>query len=61
MLPGKDGREICRDVRAKGVHVPMLRLTARGETGCALTAVSGALDTQRRISPKYCKAKCALA
>lgn len=29
MLPGKDGREICRDLREKGVTTPILMLTAR--------------------------------
>ena len=32
MLPGRDGLEICRDIRAKGVDTPVLMLTARGET-----------------------------
>ena len=32
MLPGKDGLEICRDIRAKGVDTPILMLTARDET-----------------------------
>lgn len=32
MLPGKDGLEICRDIRAKGVDTPILLLTARDET-----------------------------
>lgn len=31
MLPGKDGIEICRDLRANGVHTPILMLTARSE------------------------------
>ena len=31
MLPGKDGLEICRDVRAKGVDAPILMLTARDD------------------------------
>ena len=29
MLPGTDGLEICRDLRAKGSRVPILMLTAR--------------------------------
>ena len=29
MLPGKDGLEVCRDIRAKGVDSPILMLTAR--------------------------------
>lgn len=32
MLPGKDGLEICRDLRARGVRTPVLMLTARGQT-----------------------------
>ena len=32
MLPGKDGLDICRDIRARGVDTPILMLTARDET-----------------------------
>lgn len=31
MLPKKDGLAICRDLRAAGVHTPILMLTARGQ------------------------------
>jgi DNA-binding response OmpR family regulator len=31
MLPGKNGFDICRDLRREGVHAPVLMLTARGE------------------------------
>lgn len=31
MLPGMDGFELCRQVRADGVRVPILMLTARGQ------------------------------
>lgn len=31
MLPGKNGFDICRDLRHEGVHTPILMLTARGE------------------------------
>ena len=31
MLPGKDGIEICRDLRARDVKTPILMLTARSE------------------------------
>lgn len=31
MLPGKDGFEICRELRQSGLDVPILFLTARGE------------------------------
>lgn len=29
MLPGKDGYQVCRELRAKGLHTPILILTAR--------------------------------
>ena len=31
MLPGRDGFEVCRDLRARGFQVPILMLTARGQ------------------------------
>jgi DNA-binding response OmpR family regulator len=31
MLPGKNGFDICRDLRRQGVNTPVLMLTARGE------------------------------
>jgi two-component system alkaline phosphatase synthesis response regulator PhoP len=31
MLPGKNGFDICRDIRREGVNAPVLMLTARGE------------------------------
>jgi DNA-binding response OmpR family regulator len=31
MLPGKNGFDICRDLRSAGVRAPVLMLTARGE------------------------------
>jgi DNA-binding response OmpR family regulator len=31
MLPGKDGFEICRELRRRGVRVPILMLTARAQ------------------------------
>jgi DNA-binding response OmpR family regulator len=31
MLPGKNGFDVCRDLRRQGVNVPVLMLTARGE------------------------------
>ena len=30
-LPGKDGLDVCRDLRTRGVDVPILVLTARGD------------------------------
>jgi two-component system alkaline phosphatase synthesis response regulator PhoP len=32
MLPGKNGFDICRDLRQQGIATPILMLTARGET-----------------------------
>ena len=31
MLPGKDGFDVCKELRQNGVEVPVLFLTARGE------------------------------
>ncbi|MEO7653131.1 MAG: response regulator transcription factor [Bryobacteraceae bacterium] len=31
MLPGKSGLEVCRELRDRGVEVPILMLTARGD------------------------------
>jgi len=31
MLPGKNGFDICRDIRKKNINTPILMLTARGE------------------------------
>jgi two-component system, OmpR family, alkaline phosphatase synthesis response regulator PhoP len=31
MLPGKNGFDLCRDLRREGVNLPVLMLTARGE------------------------------
>jgi two-component system alkaline phosphatase synthesis response regulator PhoP len=32
MLPGRNGFDVCRELRARGVDTPILFLTARGET-----------------------------
>ncbi len=32
MLPGKQGFDVCRELRDAGVHAPILMLTARGHT-----------------------------
>ena len=32
MLPEKDGAEICRELRQKNIHTPILMLTAKGQT-----------------------------
>ena len=32
MLPKKDGMEVCQELRSRGVHTPIIMLTARGVT-----------------------------
>ena len=32
MLPKKNGYDVCRDLRQKGITTPVLMLTAKGET-----------------------------
>lgn len=32
MLPRRNGYDVCRDLRQRGVHTPIIMLTARGET-----------------------------
>ena len=32
MLPGMDGFDVCRDLRRHNEHIPILMLTARGQT-----------------------------
>jgi two-component system, OmpR family, alkaline phosphatase synthesis response regulator PhoP len=31
MLPGASGFDVCRDIRQRGIHVPIIMLTARGQ------------------------------
>src|SRR5262245_37539293 len=31
MLPGRDGFEVCRELRARGLSIPVLMLTARAQ------------------------------
>src|SRR3989344_4860126 len=45
MLPSMDGHEICREMRAKDITVPILILTARAETDTKVSLLlSGADD-----------------
>jgi DNA-binding response OmpR family regulator len=44
MLPGMDGFEICRRVRADGVQTPILMLTARGAVEDRVAGLSGGAD-----------------
>src|SRR4051812_45545897 len=44
MLPGIDGVEICKQVRAQGVSAPILMLTARGTIGDRVEGLNGGAD-----------------
>ena len=44
MLPGKNGFEVCRELRTRGANVPILMLTARGEVRDRVTG----LEDRRR-------------
>jgi DNA-binding response OmpR family regulator len=44
MLPGADGFTICRDLRERGVTVPVLMLTARDTTADKVTGLDSGAD-----------------
>jgi two-component system copper resistance phosphate regulon response regulator CusR len=44
MLPGMNGREICRGLRAEGVLTPILMLTALGSAGDVITGLDAGAD-----------------
>lgn len=44
MLPGIDGVELCRKVRAENVHTPILMLTARGTIGDKVEGLNSGAD-----------------
>jgi two-component system, OmpR family, response regulator len=44
MLPGLDGLSLCRDLRARGVTVPVLMLTARDTTGDKVAGLDSGAD-----------------
>ena len=44
MLPGIDGLETCRRLRADGVRAPILMLTARGELDDRITGLNAGAD-----------------
>lgn len=44
MLPGKDGLQLLRECRAKGVSTPVLLLTARGEVEDRVTGLDAGAD-----------------
>ncbi|HYP09608.1 MAG TPA: response regulator transcription factor [Bryobacteraceae bacterium] len=44
MMPGKNGFEVCRDLRAQGSTVPILMLTARSEVRDRVTGLKSGAD-----------------
>lgn len=48
MLPGIDGLEVARAVRAKGIETPVLMLTARSETQDVVTGFDAGADDYLR-------------
>lgn len=44
MLPKKDGIALCRELRAKGIHTPVLMLTARGTVEDRVTGLDAGAD-----------------
>lgn len=44
MLPGMDGLEICKAIRAKGIQTPILMLTAKGQVRDKVTGLNSGAD-----------------
>lgn len=44
MMPGKNGFDVCRDLRAQGARVPILMLTARGEVSDRVQGLKAGAD-----------------
>jgi len=44
MLPKMDGMEICKRLRAEGIHIPILMLTARGELSDKVDGLNSGAD-----------------
>jgi two-component system copper resistance phosphate regulon response regulator CusR len=44
VLPVKDGLEVCREIRRKGVHAPILMLTARDTVEDKITGLDAGAD-----------------
>src|ERR1044071_8559970 len=52
MLPGKNGFDICRDLRRDGINIPVLMLTARGEVADRVVGLKlGADDYVQKNCP----------
>ena len=44
LLPGKDGMTLCHDLRARGVTIPILMLTALNDLNHRVSALNGGAD-----------------
>lgn len=44
MLPGVDGLEMCRIIRSKGIHTPVLMLTAKGQVKDKVSGLNSGAD-----------------
>lgn len=44
MLPGKDGLEICQELRSSGIKTPVLFLTAKGQVSDRVTGLDSGAD-----------------
>lgn len=44
MLPGMDGVSICKELRANKIHIPILLLTAKGQTGEKVVGLNSGAD-----------------
>lgn len=44
LLPGMDGLEVCRKLREEGKHIPILILTAKGQTQDKVTGLDSGAD-----------------
>lgn len=44
MLPGIDGTEICKRIRAAGIHTPVMMLTAKGQIADKVTGLDVGAD-----------------
>jgi DNA-binding response OmpR family regulator len=44
LLPGKDGLQVCRDLRGRGLHTPILMLTAKDTVADRITGLNTGAD-----------------
>ena len=59
MMPGRDGYEVCREIRSSGSKVPIIMLTAKGEERDELKGFSEGADEYiaKPFSPKVLVAR----